>query len=159
MENSTNNGQFVPIGGHIQYTEGTLVPETNYAGFWIRCGALILDGIALQIVFTVMNVLLGQDWLEPSLGLSLFQSLLSIIYYVVMTVVYGQTLGKMATGIQVVRVDGRPNTYGNIILREVVGKIVSSIILCIGYMMAGWDKEKRALHDRIASTRVVKISK
>ncbi|PZE21318.1 RDD family protein [Paenibacillus xerothermodurans] len=156
MERPNDNEPLAPMG-NVPFTGMRPAVEQRYAGFWIRFAALILDVIALQIVFIVMNLLLGEDLLEPSTGVSLFQSLLSLVYYIVMTVVYGQTVGKMATGIKVVRADGGANTWGSIILRELPGKLVSSIILCIGYMMAGWDREKRALHDRMASTRVVKI--
>jgi uncharacterized RDD family membrane protein YckC len=38
-------------------------------------------------------------------------------------------------------------------------KIVSGIILMIGYIMAGFDSEKRALHDMMCDTRVIKVSK
>lgn len=89
----------------------------------------------------------------------MIESLLAGVYYIVMTVIWGQTLGKMATGIKVIRNDGTPNTWGIIILRETIGKFVSSIILCVGYMMAGWDGKKRALHDRMFATRVVKVNK
>ena len=37
------------------------------------------------------------------------------------------------------------------------GKILSGLILCIGYMMAGWTERKQALHDQMASTLVIKV--
>lgn len=145
-------------GGVTSYSE-TIGTERRYAGFWIRCGATLLDGVCLQTVFIIVHLLLGYSLLEPPSAVSLIESLLAGVYYIVMTVIWGQTLGKMATGIKVIRNDGTPNTWGIIILRETIGKFVSSIILCIGYMMAGWDGKKRALHDRMFATRVVKVNK
>ncbi|GAV23329.1 RDD family protein [Carboxydothermus pertinax] len=131
----------------------------QYAGFWVRFLAAVLDSIALFAAFTLINVLLGVDIFNPPPVIDLLQSIVSIIYYVVMTVILGQTLGKMALGIRVIRQDGGPNSWGAILLRETVGKFLSTLILFIGYLMAAFDPQKRALHDRIAKTFVVKVWK
>ncbi len=65
------------------------------------------------------------------------------------------TLGKKTLGLAVVNADGTQLTFGRASVRY-VAKIVSGITLCIGYMMAGWTPQKRALHDMIAETLVVK---
>jgi uncharacterized RDD family membrane protein YckC len=65
------------------------------------------------------------------------------------------TLGKKTLGLAVVNADGTRLTFGRACVRY-VAKIVSGITLCIGYMMAGWTSQKRALHDMIAETLVVK---
>ncbi|MGQ5395631.1 RDD family protein [Paenibacillus sp. M.A.Huq-84] len=157
MESETRS-ESVYSGGKTSYSE-TIGTERIYAGFWIRCGATLLDGVCLQTVFIMVHLLLGYNLLEPPFAVSLIESLLSGVYYIVMTVIWGQTLGKMATGIKVIRNDGTPNTWGIIILREIIGKFVSGLILFVGYMMAGWDGKKRALHDRMFATRVVKVNK
>ncbi|NOU92799.1 RDD family protein [Paenibacillus sp. LMG 31456] len=145
-------------GGKTSYSE-TISTERRYAGFWIRCGATLLDGICLQTVFIIFHLMLGYSLLEPPFAISMLESFLACVYYIVMTVIWGQTLGKMALGIKVIRNDGAPNTWGIIILREVIGKFISGIIFCVGYMMAGWDDKKRALHDRMFATRVVRVNK
>jgi uncharacterized RDD family membrane protein YckC len=131
------------------------VRELRYAGFWIRFLAVILDTIALQAFFVLMNIIIGVSIMSPSAEVQVIQSLLGIVYYIVLTVYGGQTLGKMIVGIQVIRVDLQPNQWGHIIIRELPGKIVSALILLIGYLMAAFDPQKRALHDRMASTVVV----
>ena len=68
---------------------------------------------------------------------------------------WGQTFGKMLMQIRVVRMDGGPLTLGQSIGRY-FATYLSAIILSIGFIMAGFDDEKRALHDRICDTRVVK---
>jgi uncharacterized RDD family membrane protein YckC len=71
---------------------------------------------------------------------------------------FGATPGKMALDLKVVRPDG-----GSISLGRAVGryfaKMVSAIILGIGYIMAGFDSQKRALHDMICDTRVIKVNR
>ena len=68
---------------------------------------------------------------------------------------FGATPGKMACGLKVVMADGGKVTYLRALGRA-FSEILSGIILYIGYIMAGFDDEKRALHDRICDTRVIK---
>jgi uncharacterized RDD family membrane protein YckC len=60
----------------------------------------------------------------------------------------------MAVGLKVVRTDGSGLGWGIAVGRFFM-YIVSGIILLIGYIMAGFDEEKRALHDRVCDTRVI----
>ena len=76
------------------------------------------------------------------------------VYEVLMLKYLGATLGKMAVGIKVVRRDGSGLGWGIAIGRFFM-YIVSGIILGIGYIMAGFDDEKRSLHDRVCDTRVI----
>ena len=61
----------------------------------------------------------------------------------------------MAVGIKVIRSDGAPITYGRAAGRF-FAEYLSLLTIYIGYIMAGFDEEKRALHDHICDTRVVK---
>jgi len=70
----------------------------------------------------------------------------------------GATPGKMALGLKVVRPDGGPISLGRAVVRY-FAKVVSGIILMIGYIMAGFDSQKHALHDMICDTRVIRVSK
>ena len=67
---------------------------------------------------------------------------------------YGATLGKMAVGIRVVMADGAPITFMRAFGRA-WADILSSMICYIGYIIAGFDAEKRSLHDHICQTRVI----
>jgi uncharacterized RDD family membrane protein YckC len=69
----------------------------------------------------------------------------------------GQTPGKMAVRVKVIRTDGTDVGYVRALLREVVGKFLSKLILGIGYLMVAFDSRKQGLHDKIADTYVVKI--
>jgi len=67
---------------------------------------------------------------------------------------YGATPGKMACKIKVITAEGGPVTYGRATGRF-FAEMLSGIICYIGYIMVGFDEEKRALHDRICNTRVI----
>jgi uncharacterized RDD family membrane protein YckC len=65
------------------------------------------------------------------------------------------TVGKMAMGIVVVDLNGNKISFGKAIGRY-FSKIVSAIILGIGYFMAFFDDKKRTLHDKMVGTLVIK---
>jgi len=69
----------------------------------------------------------------------------------------GQTPGKMAVRVKVIRTNGAEVGYVRAFLREVVGKFLSKLILGIGYLMVAVDSRKQGLHDKIADTYVVKL--
>jgi uncharacterized RDD family membrane protein YckC len=129
----------------------------RFAGFWLRVLALSIDILVLVCFSYIAENVLGANsrGLESLSGL--FDFVIPIAYYVILTVVYGQTLGKMLVGIKVIRQDRQAHTWGNILVREVIGKFTSTIILFVGYFMAGFDAQKKSLHDRIANTYVVKV--
>jgi uncharacterized RDD family membrane protein YckC len=93
------------------------------------------------------------------------KSLVSIISYVVGVSYYvyfvgsnGQTLGKKWFGIKVVKVGtNEAPGYLKAFLREVIGKIVSSVVLLLGYFWMLWDPQKQTWHDKIAGTVVIKV--
>ena len=64
-------------------------------------------------------------------------------------------MGKRAMRLRVVSSEQRKMTLFEVAYRETVGRFLSKIIIFIGYFMIGPDHEKRALHDRLADTRVV----
>lgn len=138
-----------------------LIPQTGeirYAGFWIRLLAYILDSLVLLAVNRILTAVPALNGPEAFLGFNYPELLINLAYFVVLTAVYGQTLGKMALGIKVVSSDGSPSGWGPILLRETIGKFLSAMLLLIGYLMAAFDWKKRALHDRIAETYVVRVN-
>jgi uncharacterized RDD family membrane protein YckC len=81
-----------------------------------------------------------------------------------LTATNGRTLGRMAVGIRVVRVDGRPMTFGRAVLREIAVKGVIwlvagatfGIVWLVDVLWPLWDEENRALHDFPCGTRTVR---
>jgi uncharacterized RDD family membrane protein YckC len=146
-------------------TKGSL----KYASIGGRFLALLLDGLIIGAVFMIPIVVIsvviaatnqgGQKPDGPPGWLIFFILLLYLVpplYEIIMVGKYGATFGKMAMKIKVVRPDGSTISYGRSTGRY-FAKVLSGIILYIGYLMAFWDDEKCALHDRICQTRVVSV--
>jgi uncharacterized RDD family membrane protein YckC len=118
------------------------------AGFWVRFGASLVDGILVGIVSVVLDLVLK----TAGSGIGF---LLTIAYYV-----YcegsdrGQTIGKAALGIQVRSSGGGPLGYGRAFVRW-VGRIISTIPLLLGYFWMLWDPNKQTWHDKLAGSVVV----
>jgi uncharacterized RDD family membrane protein YckC len=138
----------------------------QYAGFWRRFGAALIDGIIINIISIAIyyiSVLIGlsvaedEDWgwtvgFWAGLILTL---VLSWIYYAAMESSSKQaTLGKMSLGIVVTDLEGRRISLGKA-TRRYLGKIISAVILYIGFIMIGFTEKKQGLHDMIAQCLVV----
>lgn len=134
----------------------------RFGGFWIRVGAKFIDSIIVGLIqMIVILPLMFMTEMSSSGGVDTMGILINIIsisfgaaYTTFFLGKYGATPGKMACGLKVIVADGSQISYLRAFGRE-LATWLSGIILCIGYIMAGFDKEKRALHDHICSTRVV----
>ena len=158
--------------------------NSNYAGFWMRFLALLIDGIIVGIVYSFLiapllafmgfgfasaaeNFESGNMTDAEAMGMmgfvsgaivvvSMVTQVIYILYFAIMeSSKYQGTLGKMALGIQVTTAEGEKLNFGQALLRN-LGKIVSQVILYIGFIMAAFTQKKQALHDLIAGTLVVK---
>ncbi|OQY18847.1 MAG: hypothetical protein B6I36_05905 [Desulfobacteraceae bacterium 4572_35.1] len=135
------------------------------AGFWVRALAATIDSMLCNIIvfamgFSVGMLLnIGDDYIDPSIQLLLMLMgiLVTLFYYVFFTGYCGQTPGKMALRIKVVHRDDGDISYGQAFVRETVGKTISYLIFCIGYLMVAFRSDKRGLHDLIAATKVIKL--
>ena len=134
----------------------------QYAGFWIRFVAVLIDGVILAVIQFFIRIPLAPMLADTSpqmiLTLTAVYALISFAvgaaYEGFLIGQYGATPGKMALGLKVVRTDGSAVSIGRAFGRY-FAKLLSGFILFIGYIMAGFDVEKRALHDRICDTRVI----
>ncbi|MFA9456708.1 RDD family protein [Halalkalibacter sp. AB-rgal2] len=147
----------------------------NPAGFWIRVGASILDGIFLNIVFFVIFLLIplpGADVvifnLEDIIIYTQEQSLQDTIlgignlaYMLVLPVVwFGFTVGKRICGVRIVKLDGSKLGIGAMILRTVVAGVLYvvsiGLLFIISGLMVAFRQDKRSIHDFIAGTYVTR---
>jgi uncharacterized RDD family membrane protein YckC len=148
--------------------------EVVYAGFWKRTAAYIIDGFVVGIVGGIVQMMLMAGFFGLGAGMgdpaSLFSSGAGVIglllvyliplglqalYFAMFHASAKQaTLGKMAIGIKVTDDDGQRISFWRGVGRY-FATIISSLILLIGYIMAGFTERKRALHDIICSTLVV----
>ena len=161
-------------------TNAETIQPVQYAGFWWRFLANLLDGFIISAVswiiyipfFAIFGISLyslsesGMD-LEDNpaalaslmagyffmIGISL---VIQWLYYAIMESSKTQgTLGKMALRIKVTNYEGQRITFGQATGRY-FGKIVSGLILYIGFIMAGFTAKKQALHDMMANCLVIK---
>jgi len=147
----------------------TMQPPSHlvYAGFWLRFVAIFIDGLVwspLTIISMVLRA--GMHSAEDNstkIGFALITLLFSLfdlvarwLYFACMESSSWQaTLGKKAVGIRVTALDGERISFGRATGRY-FGKILSALILMIGFIMAGFTERKQALHDMIAGTLVVR---
>lgn len=135
--------------------------EMVYGGFWIRFLAKVIDGVILYAVGYVAQLPFAGMLRDPHRAMIGFLFtwltgfLLRMAYSVSLTGKFGATVGKMACGLRVVRADGTPVGYA-LAFGRFFAETLSGLILCIGYIMAAFDDQKRTLHDRICNTRVIR---
>jgi uncharacterized RDD family membrane protein YckC len=163
--------------GMAAHGDGAVPGPYGYGGFWRRFCAKFLDGLILFVIGTPINMLLALVLLgsanfftyklDPNSaagigvyllfqGMSMLVGLaLGITYSVYFIRRYQATPGKLAMGLKLVRSDGANLTVGRIIGRY-FAEMISLMVLYIGYIMAGFDQEKKSLHDLICDTRVIK---
>jgi uncharacterized RDD family membrane protein YckC len=150
----------------------------SYAGFWRRFGAYVVDSIivtvGLGLVLFVLDMVgvpmfetaeyaaatsgfsaeASADFTLTPLG-GIIVGLASLLYFPVFEGSALQaTPGKLALSIKVTDLQGGRIGFGRALLRTLC-KILSSLILMIGYIMAGFTARKQALHDMIAGCLVV----
>ena len=121
-----------------------------YGDFWDRFLASLLDGVIL----TVCNIPILLMF--PEGAGNILSLILGWLYYALQESGSLQaTVGKKAMGLKVVDMNGQRISFGKATGRH-FGKIISTIILLIGYLMMIWDDKKQTLHDKMANTLVVK---
>lgn len=152
--------------------------QLELAGWWRRAGAQLIDGLIIGIVALVLIVPFGIGAIGADTDGGVVAAAIGILVtglvWVVVALVYapllmartnGQTLGRMATGIRVVRTSGQPMDFSTAALREVVFKalLIGTIANTFTFGLASlldvlwplWDEENRALHDFPVHTRTV----
>jgi uncharacterized RDD family membrane protein YckC len=139
-------GQAPPYapGGVVIPAPYAVPPGTQFSGWWSRVGASFLDALislpflVIFYVLIVSPILMGRDGPKN-----------------------GQTWGKQAMGIRVLRNDGQPFSYGTALLRDFVIKSLLfgavAIVQLVNLLWPLWDAEHQALHDKLAGTHVLKV--
>ncbi|KSV17989.1 hypothetical protein DA01_04935 [Dehalococcoides mccartyi] len=146
----------------------------EFAGFWRRFGAFIIDDIIISLtslafvpvhwfeipVFWNIDSLSGIWWLVAPV--SAFTNVLSlsvmVAYFVFFWYWQGQTIGMMAAQIKVIRTDGSGVSLGNSLIRF-AGLILASLPLGLGLFWIACDRRRQGWHDKMADTVVVKLPK
>lgn len=133
--------------------------EYEYAGFWIRVGATLLDMIFMMIVFFPIVFMLAYLGIVTEYNASMVEWIIqgiSFVIYVSLWVKYAGTPGKRLLKLKVLDAKtGNHLTPMQAILRY-LGYIPASIVLLIGLIWVAFDKQKQGWHDKIAKTVVVR---
>jgi uncharacterized RDD family membrane protein YckC len=119
------------------------------AGFWIRMGALCIDGFLCVVVLKLITF-----------GHFNFGGALLILaaYGAVMWKHRGTTVGGSICHLKVVRLDDRPLDWTAAIVRA-LGCFLSLVVVGLGFIWVAFDQEKQSWHDKIAGTVVVEVPK
>ena len=149
----------------------------EYASRLQRFIAFIIDVIILAVIVGILSAIGIVDFAlteegEVSRTDNLIQALIVVAYYVVLTVAFGATLGKMALGMRVVDGDGNKAGAGPVLIREIIARAVGGLLTVvvgasIGQMvgfavaiviviMILFDERRQGLHDKVGKTFVVK---
>ena len=154
--------------------------EVRYAGFWLRLAAYIIDYIVLQLVVGIMSlpfmvgiitgiIAASKEASEGPEVIAIVGVIMSFVFVIVIISLivgwlyyallesskYQGTLGKVAVGIKVTDTVGNKITFARATGRY-FGKIISSMTIYIGFIMAGFTVKKQALHDIMSDCLVIK---
>ncbi len=137
--------------------------EKLKAPFVLRLGAILIDYILL-VSIPVISILISRSFGDDGAKLLnseisnagwLITILLGITNFVIFPMFSGQTIGKMFTGLRIVRNDGEAVSFVGILLRNIIGYLLSALTFGLGFLLALFNIKGRALHDFLAGTVVV----
>ena len=137
--------------------------ERLRAPFLLRCGAFLIDYILL-VSIPVISLLLGRFYgvdgvklLNSELSNSgwLIMLLVAVTDFVIFPMFSGQSVGKMLTGIRIVKKDGTPPSFVQLLLRHTIGYLLVALTLGLGFLFSALNQKGRALQDLISGTIVI----
>jgi uncharacterized RDD family membrane protein YckC len=138
-------------------------PVRLKAPFLLRCGAILIDYIILIAIPVICLLIYRSSGSDQSKILNneimnigwLIVVLLAVTNFVLLPLLIGQSVGKMLTGLKVVKKDGTSPSLGRLCLRHLLGYPLTILTLGLGFFFAALNKRGRALHDYIAGTVVI----
>jgi uncharacterized RDD family membrane protein YckC len=147
------------------------------SGWWRRAIAQIIDGLIIGVGAALLLAVLAAAGAsadtDGGVAAVVVAGLLGVLAFTLVALLYapllmartnGKTLGRMATGIRVIRADGQRMSFGFAVLREVLVKalligVIASATIGIAWLIDVlwplWDEENRALHDFVVNTRTI----
>lgn len=126
----------------------------NYAGFWRRAGAVIIDSIIYSVL---LSLFLGPAYISSDAWSveSIVGNVIAFVLTVLLWIRYLGTPGKLLLGCQIVDADsGEPISYRQAVIRY-LGYFVSAITLMVGFLWMIWDPRHQTFHDKMANTVVL----
>lgn len=139
----------------------------QYAGFWRRFSAYMIDGVVIAFALNQLGTLF---WSFLSLSINSYetQSQYHAVYLLILSVPLGwmyfsgmessplqATVGKLVVGLYVTDLQEQRISFGRATGRY-FAKLLSGMIVLIGYLMAGFTQKKQGLHDMMANCLVLR---
>ncbi len=137
--------------------------ERLKAPFVLRCGAILIDYILL-VTIPVTALLLGRFFnydgtrllnSEVSNAGWLITILLALTNFIIFPLFSGQSIGKMLTGLKIVKTDGSEPSLSALLLRHLLGYPLIFLTIGLGFFISVFNQKGRALHDFLAGTVVI----
>ena len=136
--------------------------DQEYAGFWIRVGASIIDSILILIITTpiLISIYGPASWTDGDWVRGFWDLLFSYIFPAIAVIVFwiykSATPGKMATKLTIVDAKtGNKPTTSQFVIRY-LGYYVAMLPLFLGFIWVGIDQRKQGWHDKLAGTVVLR---
>lgn len=148
-----------PAAPTVKKPMSTPAGSTDYASFGRRFVAVFVDAIVVGIINSVLTVVLTAISQDLQTVATLLNFVVGIVYYVYFIGSSGQTIGKKLLKVRVVKKDDTTTNpdYLAAVLREVIGKPLSALVLGLGYFWMLWDDHKQTWADKIAGTVVINV--
>lgn len=136
--------------------------DMNYAGFWVRTGAALIDTIFIFIIIVpVLTLIYGREyWVGESFFFGFWDLIVNYVFPAIAVILFwiykSATPGKMALKLRIVdaKTGGKPSK-GQLVGRY-FAYYISTIPFFLGIIWVGIDKRKQGWHDKLAGTVVVK---
>lgn len=131
------------------------------APFFLRCAAAFVDYmvvITLPVFWLVAGKLFGETGASLTIGYTVwfFAFLVFLLNFIVLPLFYAQSVGKMMLGLNILKTDGSDIDLAVILRRHLLGYLVTTLTLGIGFLFAAVNSSGRSLHDLIAGTVVIR---
>lgn len=139
-----------PYNSQSPVANNFFAEQTQYAGFWIRLGAYLIDVVITFVPLYLIQLVIPNP-------LSIVSTIVYALYAAILAGPFrGATPGKKVLGLRVVDELGNTPGFGQLFLRYSLGYFISGIILAIGFIMIGTGEQKQGLHDKMFGTYVVR---
>jgi uncharacterized RDD family membrane protein YckC len=149
--------------------------QVQYAGFWRRFAAMLIDSLILLIVLTPLAYFFSNGSYLPGFdpegdipaqlaaipfdwNYLLINDLLPMVLVIFFWVRFRATPGKQLMDCAVVDATTHDNLSVGQSVKRYLGYLVSMLPFCLGFLWIAWDKKKRGFHDYLAHTVVIRIT-
>jgi len=137
--------------------------DYQYAGFWVRVGASIIDSILLMLIIIPLTwVIYGAEyWSSAQFVMGFWDIIISYVFPFLAVVLFwaykSATPGKMILGLKIISLGENETLSNTQLVGRYLGYIVSMVPLMLGCIWIAFDKRKQGWHDKLAGTVVIKV--